>query len=62
MLLTVVQIFRQQMLINKIKRIDGLFFTHEHAITAGFDIRPFFFRQVKFLYMLKKFFNHRKEI
>ena len=41
--------FRQQMLINKIERIDGLFFTHEHADhTAGFDdIRPFFFRQGK---------------
>ena len=34
---------------NKIERIDGLFFTHEHADhTAGFDdIRPFFFRQGK---------------
>ena len=41
--------FRQQMLTNKIERIDGLFFTHEHADhTAGFDdIRPFFLRQGK---------------
>ena len=41
--------FRQQMLTNKIERIDGLFFTHEHADhTAGFDdIRPFFFRHGK---------------
>jgi len=41
--------FRQQMLINKIERINGLFFTHEHADhTAGFDdIRPFFFRHGK---------------
>tara|TARA_B100000963_G_scaffold361435_1_gene396856 strand:- start:145176 stop:145946 length:771 start_codon:yes stop_codon:yes gene_type:complete len=41
--------FRQQMLTNKVEKIDGLFFTHEHADhTAGFDdIRPFFFRQGK---------------
>jgi len=60
--------FRQQMLINKIERIDGLFFTHEHADhTAGFDdIRPFFFRQGKIpiyaqkrvLLSLEKRFNY----
>ncbi|MFD0862289.1 MBL fold metallo-hydrolase [Sungkyunkwania multivorans] len=39
--------FRQQMLSNDVKRIDGILFTHEHADhTAGLDdIRPFFFRQ-----------------
>jgi len=39
--------FRQQMLTNKVKRIDGILFTHEHSDhTAGIDdIRPFFFRQ-----------------
>ena len=39
--------FRQQMLTNKVKHIDGILFTHEHADhVAGLDdIRPFFFRQ-----------------
>ena len=39
--------FRQQMLANKVNRLDGILFTHEHADhTAGIDdIRPFFFRQ-----------------
>ncbi len=39
--------FRQQMLANKITKIDGIVFTHEHADhTMGLDdIRPFFFRQ-----------------
>ncbi|WP_109301126.1 MBL fold metallo-hydrolase [Aquimarina sp. AU474] len=39
--------FRQQMLTNKVSRIDGVIFTHEHADhTMGLDdIRPFFFRQ-----------------
>ncbi len=39
--------FRQQMLANRVTRMDGILFTHEHADhTAGIDdIRPFFFRQ-----------------
>lgn len=39
--------FRQQMLTHKVKKLDGILFTHEHADhTAGIDdIRPFFFRQ-----------------
>lgn len=39
--------FRQQMLTHKVKNLDGILFTHEHADhTAGIDdIRPFFFRQ-----------------
>ena len=39
--------FRQQMLQQKVTKLDGILFTHEHADhTAGLDdIRPFFFRQ-----------------
>lgn len=39
--------FRQQMLISKCKKIDGILFTHEHSDhTAGLDdIRPFNFKQ-----------------
>lgn len=39
--------FRQQMLTNQVKSLDGILFTHEHADhTSGLDdIRPFFFRQ-----------------
>ena len=39
--------FRQQMLKNNCRHIDGIMFTHEHADhTSGLDdIRPYFFRQ-----------------
>lgn len=39
--------FRTQMLTNKVNKIDGILFTHEHSDhVAGLDdIRPFFFRQ-----------------
>lgn len=39
--------FRQQMLRQHIRNIDGILYTHEHSDhTAGLDdIRPFFFRQ-----------------
>ena len=39
--------FRQQMLKNNCRHLDGIIFTHEHADhTAGLDdIRPYFFRQ-----------------
>lgn len=39
--------FRQQMLTNDVKKLDGILFTHEHSDhTAGIDdIRPYFFRQ-----------------
>ena len=39
--------FRQQMLANRVDKLDGILFTHEHADhTAGIDdIRPYFFRQ-----------------
>lgn len=51
--------FRQQMLVNNVERIDGIFFTHEHADhTAGIDdIRPYVFRQEHFLYMLTRVLN-----
>ena len=39
--------FRQQMLANKVQRIDAILYTHEHSDhTLGLDdIRPYFFRQ-----------------
>jgi len=39
--------FRQQILANPIKRLDGILFTHEHNDhVAGLDdVRPFYFRQ-----------------
>ena len=39
--------FRQQMLSNKVQRLDAILFTHEHSDhTAGLDdIRPYFFKQ-----------------
>lgn len=39
--------FRQQMLVSKCQKVDGILYTHEHSDhTAGMDdIRPFNFRQ-----------------
>ena len=39
--------FRQQMLSNKVERLDAILFTHEHSDhTVGLDdIRPYFFKQ-----------------
>lgn len=39
--------FRQQMLTNKVQKLDGILYTHEHNDhTAGLDdIRPFYYRQ-----------------
>ncbi len=39
--------FRQQMLTQNVRHLDGILYTHEHSDhTAGLDdIRPFFFRQ-----------------
>lgn len=41
--------FRHQMLNNKVTRIDGILYTHEHTdhIIGLDDIRPFFFREQK---------------
>ena len=39
--------FRQQMLANKVERVDAILYTHEHSDhTIGLDdIRPYFFKQ-----------------
>lgn len=39
--------FRQQMLANQVKKIDGILYTHEHNdhVVGLDDIRPFYFRQ-----------------
>lgn len=39
--------FRQQMLTNKVKKIDGILLTHEHNdhIIGLDDVRPFYFKQ-----------------
>jgi phosphoribosyl 1,2-cyclic phosphate phosphodiesterase len=44
--------FRQQMLASNCQKVDAILFTHEHADhTAGIDdIRPFNFKQGKFLF------------
>lgn len=48
--------FRQQMLTQNIRHLDGILFTHEHADhTAGLDdIRPFFFRQGKIQMFMRR--------
>ena len=39
--------FRQQMLANNVKKIDGIVYTHEHNdhVIGLDDVRPFYFRQ-----------------
>lgn len=39
--------FRQQMIANNVKKIDGILFTHEHNdhVIGLDDVRPFYFRQ-----------------
>jgi len=39
--------FRQQMLANNVKKIDGILFTHEHNdhIIGLDDVHPFYFKQ-----------------
>lgn len=39
--------FRQQMIANDVKKIDGILFTHEHNdhVIGLDDVRPFYFRQ-----------------
>jgi phosphoribosyl 1,2-cyclic phosphate phosphodiesterase len=38
-------------LLQIVKKVDAILFTHEHADhTAGIDIRPFNFKQGKFLF------------
>lgn len=56
--------FRQQMLSNDVKSIDGVLFTHEHAdhIMGLDDIRPFFFRQGDIpIYAHKRVLNSLKK-
>jgi len=53
--------FRQQMLINRINRLDGILITHEHTdhIIGLDDIRPFFYKEKKDipLYAEKRVFD-----
>jgi phosphoribosyl 1,2-cyclic phosphate phosphodiesterase len=56
--------FRQQMLTNHVKKIDGIVFTHEHNdhVVGLDDIRPFYFRQGNIsIYSHQRVLNSLKE-
>lgn len=56
--------FRQQMLANDVKKIDGILFTHEHNdhVIGLDDVRPFYFRQGNIaIYAHKRVINELKK-
>ncbi|MGM0634859.1 MAG: MBL fold metallo-hydrolase [Bacteroidota bacterium] len=56
--------FRQQMLTNNVKRLDGILLTHEHNdhLIGIDDVRPFYFRQGDIaLYCHKRVHNELKK-
>ncbi|MDR9399940.1 MAG: MBL fold metallo-hydrolase [Psychroflexus sp.] len=56
--------FRQQMLANDVKKIDGILFTHEHNdhVIGLDDVRPFYFRQGNIaIYAHKRVMNELKK-
>lgn len=56
--------FRQQMLANNVKKIDGILFTHEHNdhVIGLDDVRPFYFRQGNIaIYAHKRVMNELKK-